>query len=331
MMRLQVMPGVSGTLSLESGCTIPDSLAGWCVSPGGKEATVLELLGSCDTVKEGCETWTSGEFQPMGECISSSSPSSPIESEASSGSGFPHGAQTGAGGSEGTECTIAPGPMGAAHQLGTSSGYGNDCQGTPAQQSPFMWPAAWTAKVESKAMNFDTGATSFTSSGRVWYRLDKNWKRSDIHFQEGIQFTVGQSPCPEEDRIPGSPNKCRRHPRNSTMLHRGSKMVFLEYAPEKFSAADIVNCTVLDMGVIGNVRPDWFMDNRGVSTDVQYIGNSHVYYLGEPTLVKQWRKQDFASQYFTMSMSGYPGEDGIHWPLIMYAAYCLTFSLSFPS
>lgn len=54
---------------------------------------------------------------------------------------------------------------------------------------------------------------------------------------------------------------------------------------------------------------------RGVSTDVQYIGDSHVYYKGKPKLVKQWRKQDFANQYFTMSMQRLPGNDGVHWPV----------------
>jgi len=40
-------------------------------------------------------------------------------------------------------------------------------------------------------------------------------------------------------------------------------------------------------------------------------------YMGEPRLVKQWRKKDFANQYFTMSMQRLPGKDGIHWPLIL--------------
>jgi hypothetical protein len=81
--------------------------------------------------------------------------------------------------------------------------------------------------------------------------------------------------------------------------------------------------------VIGNIRPDWFLDARGDDTDVQYLGNQHAYYADQqPRLLKQWRKKDFASQYFVMSMQGNtpntlanktaaPIEDTIHWPLIL--------------
>jgi hypothetical protein len=89
-------------------------------------------------------------------------------------------------------------------------------------------------------------------------------------------------------------------------------MVFLDYVD-----GNITNCTWTDLSIIGNVRPDWFMDKRGDSTDVQYLGDQHVYYLGQPRLVKQWRKMDFANQYFTMSMQANPGADGVHWPLIL--------------
>ena len=47
----------------------------------------------------------------------------------------------------------------------------------------------------------------------------------------------------------------------------------------------------MDLGIIGNVRPDWFMDKRGSGCDVQYLGDQHVFYEGAPRLVKQWRKQ----------------------------------------
>lgn len=53
----------------------------------------------------------------------------------------------------------------------------------------------------------------------------------------------------------------------------------------------VKNCTFLDLGIIGNVRPDWFMDKRGSGCDVQYLGDQHVFYEGAPRLVKQWRKQ----------------------------------------
>lgn len=60
-----------------------------------------------------------------------------------------------------------------------------------------------------------------------------------------------------------------------------------------------------------------YMDDRGDSTDTQYLGDQHVYYDGQPRLVKQWRKKDFASQYFVMSVKQNVGKDGIHWPMIL--------------
>lgn len=86
----------------------------------------------------------------------------------------------------------------------------------------------------------------------------------------------------------------------------------------------------INLQIIGNIRPDWFLDGRGDSTDTQYLGNQHVFYNEDlPKLVKQWRKKDFASQYFTMSiMENNPSkmaengtetnpEDTIKWPLIL--------------
>lgn len=60
------------------------------------------------------------------------------------------------------------------------------------------------------------------------------------------------------------------------------------------------------------------MDDRGDSTDVQYLGNQHVYHDGKPRLVKQWRKKDFADQYFVMSiLENTEDGDGIHWPMVL--------------
>jgi len=120
------------------------------------------------------------------------------------------------------------------------------------------------------------------------------------------------------------------------MLHLENMMYFVDWkedadvSPGELDATKIANCTELDMAVVGNIRPDWFLDARGDDTDVQYLGDQHVYYAdGElPKLVKQWRKKDFASQYFTMSMmentpnklaknENAPAEDDIHWPLIL--------------
>lgn len=59
------------------------------------------------------------------------------------------------------------------------------------------------------------------------------------------------------------------------------------------------------------------MDDRGDSTDVQYLGDQHIFYNGQPRLVKQWRKKDFANQYFVMSVQRNVKRDGIHWPMIL--------------
>jgi hypothetical protein len=103
--------------------------------------------------------------------------------------------------------------------------------------------------------------------------------------------------------------------------------------PGETDASRIEECQFMDLVVIGNIRPDWFLDKRGDDTDVQYLGNQHVYYADAddstvPRLVKQWRKKDFASQYFTMSIMGNPPnklrqdanasiEENMHWPLIL--------------
>ncbi|KAL3942392.1 MAG: hypothetical protein SGARI_000281, partial [Bacillariaceae sp.] len=175
-------------------------------------------------------------------------------------------------------------------------------------------------------MAFGSDEIMFHSKGIVSYRLDKNWKRQDWYYQRGVQRSVGQSPCPAEnidlEFSEGPLLACERNNDDySTMIHRGSKMMFIDWknGTEVGSSdpANIEKCEYLDLQVIGNIRPDWFMDDRGDSTDVQYLGDQHVYYEGEPRLVKQWRKKDFANQYFVMSMLGNPKEDGLHWPMIL--------------
>jgi len=115
-----------------------------------------------------------------------------------------------------------------------------------------------------------------------------------------------------------------------TMIHKGSKMYFITWkntTDARVGSTDpsmIAECNYMDLAVIGNIRPDWFLDDMGDDTDVQYLGDQHVYYASTvPRLVKQWRKKDFASQYFTMSVSGNPPSknatelDSIHWPLVL--------------
>jgi hypothetical protein len=224
------------------------------------------------------------------------------------------------------------GAIGAAHQAGYSMGYSTACSGTPAEGSPYMWPLAWTAHVESKFMSYGSDDVNYHSKGIVSYRLDKNWKRQDWYYQRGIQQSLGQSPCPPEDVVVNDdPNNvvlaCRRNSDEySTMIHRGSKMMFISWkegtAVGSSDPKDMVDCNYVDLQVIGNIRPDWFLDARGDSTDVQYLGNQHVFYDGEPRLVKQWRKKDFANQYFVMSMQGNPinnitANTTTHWPMIL--------------
>ncbi len=218
------------------------------------------------------------------------------------------------------------GAIGAGHQAAYSSGYRPDCEGTPAEGSPYMWPMAWTAHIESESMAYGSDDIWYTSRGNVYYRLDKNWKRADTYYQRGIQRSIGQAPCPAGNRVEemssGPVNACRRDSDEySTMIHRGSKMFFISWKNDtEVGSSDpeqISECIWLDLQVIGNIRPDWYMDSRGDSTGVQYLGNQHVYHEEKPRLVKQWRKKDFADQYFVMSVLGNPEDDGIHWPMIL--------------
>ena len=78
-------------------------------------------------------------------------------------------------------------------------GYSKTCAGTPAEGSPYMWPMAWRAHVESKSMAFGSDDVMYHSKGIVSYRLDKNWKRQDWYYQRGVQRGIGQAPCAPEN------------------------------------------------------------------------------------------------------------------------------------
>jgi len=245
---------------------------------------------------------------------------------------------------------VATGAIGAAHQAGYSNGYSSACPGTPGEGSPYMWPMAWATDFDTQSMAFGNDEVIWRSHGRTFYRLDKNWKRSDTTYSKGVLRTVGQGPCEDinEDESSNAVLACTKDFDFSkgdpltTMIHRGSKMYFIEWKNStdvKVGETDpslIETCNYMDLMVVGNIRPDWFLDNRGDDTDVQYLGDQHVYYAdgNVPRLVKQWRKKDFASQYFTMSVTGNPRSnpkrrmlvqedaatsetDGVHWPLIL--------------
>jgi hypothetical protein len=201
-----------------------------------------------------------------------------------------------------------------------------------------MWPMAWSADIDTQSMAFGYDDIVHQNKGRTFYRLDKNWKRSDTVYSKGVRRGVGQGPCDDIDEAQSEEGiiACKTDldvasgDPMETMIHRGSKMYFITWknstdviVGEKDPSL-IAECNYMDLVVIGNIRPDWFLDDRGDDTDVQYLGDQHVYYSSSiPRLVKQWRKKDFASQYFTMSVAGNPPSknttttDSPHWPLIL--------------
>lgn len=317
-----------GALTAGSPCDVASGLGGWCFvgTEGSIEGTPLSLESGmdCDMAQTTCETFMSGTFEAGEGCAEVGSASGEAGDEGKEVYGdSPYAIPVPDGP---VSCAIAPGAIGSGHQAAYSSGYSPACEGTPAEGSPYMWPMAWSANVESKSMAFGSDDVRFQSRGSVFYRLDKNWKRSDWHYQRGIQRNVGQAPCDPEnietELSEGTVLACRRDSDEyKTMIHRGSKMMFISWKNGtdvgSSDPAQISECTWLDLQVIGNIRPDWYMDARGDSTDVQYLGDQHVFYNNEPRLVKQWRKQDFANQYFVMSVLGHPKEDGIHWPMIL--------------
>lgn len=189
-------------------------------------------------------------------------------------------------------CALAPGPIGSAHQAAYSSGYKTDCPNTPASRSPYMLPLRWTALIEQTALpvgnrnlsrSFGGGPSQPFSRSQVYYDLSKNMKRADSLFNGSVI---------------------------NTMIHRNNEMYFISYKNGMPSS-----CTGIDLGVVGNMRPDWFLDARGDQTSSQFLGNQHVYHNGKPTLVKQWRKKDFADMYFVISILAEAGHDGVHWPM----------------
>jgi len=305
-----------GTLSISSGCDTPATIGGWCMiqQDGNIEASVLALGGpmTCATLKSACTGFARGNFVAAvgSECEESeTSTSAPPESTIDNEVELPPSLSMDAG-----LCTIAPGPIGAAHQNGFSGGYSRGCPGTPAEGSPYMWPLRWAADVQTQAMVFGNDTIVYESQGRTYYLLNKNFKRGDIYSQKGKLRTIGQAPCTSDD--------CEnRGDTRTTVLHRNSQMYFIDWkegtANDDDGVSNIKSCSWMDLQIVGNIRPDWFMDNRGDATDVQYLGDQHIYYLGKPRLAKQWRKKDFANQYFTMSMQANLEEDGVHWPLVL--------------
>lgn len=309
-----------GTLRGGQSCSLSSASGGFCVlenDQGAIEATLLDTSATmgCAGLGSTCQSFLGGEFQLAGTCGVNTNNESGSETVDNS---------TNITTSPSVTCEIAPGPIGGAHQAAYSSGYSGSCPGTPGEGSPYQWPLRWTANVQSQSVPFGTDEVIFESRGKVYYALDNNWKRADTLYVNGIQRSIGQGPCPEDKQLNTSDSgpvlACNRTSEDQrTMIHRGPQMFFITWKNGTVSEdpADIDTCRWLDLQVVGNVRPDWFMDDRGDSSDTQYLGNQHIYYEGGPKLVKQWRKTDFADQYFVMSMQENAGEDGIHWPLVL--------------
>jgi hypothetical protein len=238
----------AGTLKAGGTCPTTSKLAGWCTTQSGTLATMMEtsaMAAKCTDVSTACSNFMSGTFVNDGSCASSAAPSPP---------------------SGPLTCAVAPGPIGGAHQLASSTGYSNNCSGTPAQLSPYMYPMRWKADIEWKSMSAGSDTVNLKTNGKVWYMLDKNWKRLDMLSSVGIEWAAGQNPCPDGDLL--AVNKCKRNDTlRTTTIHRQNLMYFIYWAADDTT---ILNCTYMDLGVIGNVRPDWFMDKVGDSTDIQY-------------------------------------------------------------
>lgn len=97
-------------------------------------------------------------------------------------------------------------------------------------------------------------------AGKVFYRLDLNWKRYDIYNESGVLRALGQVPCDEPDQEEDTAFGCLKDGEKknvSTVLHRGSQMYFLDWNED---ASKVTKCSWMDLQIIGNIRPDWFMD-----------------------------------------------------------------------
>ena len=346
----------SSTYTEGEGCNIPEvSTAGYCVKDGASDGQqeyqvmIISSAADCDENKMACTTFVGGAFMASSTCDPSvaggdeAGDASATTTDGGAATSAPDFEFPSTDATASLSCSIAPGAIGAAHQNAFSPGYSTSCPDTPGQESPYMWPLRWAADYESQSMAFGSDEVVFTSRGRTYYSLDNNRKRSDTTYQKGIQRTIGQGPCDESDvdqewkeQGLNACNKDQTDGTMTTMLHLGNNMYFVSWKndtvvePGELDASKIEDCSVINLAVIGNIRPDWFLDKRGDDTDTQYLGNQHLFYDGNvPKLAKQWRKKDFASQYFVMSMMENPAgrmanetedvapEDKVNWPLIL--------------
>ena len=189
--------GGTGCADVVAGLS-PSVLAGWCDSivegeDGGgtmHETTMMTITdgADCEENERVCESFLGGTFGADGACVASASASSDATTASSPSSSSSSSSSTGGEDDDdeyANRCLLAPGAIGAAHQAGYSKGYSPACPGTPGEGSPYMWPMAWSADVESKNMAYGSDEIVHTSRGRTYYMLDRNWKRSDTTYREG--------------------------------------------------------------------------------------------------------------------------------------------------
>ena len=46
----------------------------------------------------------------------------------------------------------------------------------------------------------------------------------------------------------------------------------------ELGASKIKECTMINLDVVGNIRPDWLLNKRGDDTDMQYLGDQNAFY-----------------------------------------------------
>jgi len=318
-----VMDGMAqGTVAAGEQCKLfsDAKYGGYCLVNEGPMSEMMPMvmsppmMGTCEAMESSCKMWYKGTFVKGGICGGETNGNSYVNGE-TNGNSYVNGETNGSDtnghsmsysdeddvkkAAPAERCTIAPGPMGGAHQMAGSVGYAVDCEDAPAKNSPYQWPLRWAVRQKTNSFYADKRGEGYNTVTDVYYDLSKNYKRSDT-----VEFSGSMAQMEWFDYEDVT---------KQTILHRNNEMVFITSYKNETQT-----CSKMDLGVVGNIRPDWFLDDRGTLTSAQYIGNEHVYYQNKPTLVKKWRKKDFADMYFVMSMAAEPDpeNDNVHWPLI---------------
>ena len=200
-----------------------------------------------------CEVMAKGTWTAVGECVEgyveSTGGSAPVVDG-------PPAASSG-GGMGNMQCLMAPEAMGAAHMAAYSSGWSFSCPNTPGQESPYMWPLSWSADYERHSMETGNDDVVFNSKGKVYYMLDRNFKRSDATSESGFEGTIGMGPCPDGEYAMLGDGCLRNSTTLSTMIHKGSLVYFLAWKegtePGETGPSKIEYCRVTDLQIVGNL------------------------------------------------------------------------------